>query len=78
MNKKQDSLEEQIMLADILLRVTSLEKLLISKGMLTASEIHNMNKEISSQITKFILEKANVQGNIEEIIKDIHGDKKNN
>lgn len=75
MNKKE-SAEEQIMLADILLRLTSLERLLISKGLLTAAEIHSMNKEISSQITRFLLEKANVKGNIEEIIKDLHSDKK--
>ena len=76
MNKKEESAEDQIMLADILLRLTSLERLLISKELLTASEIHNMNKEISSQITRFLLEKANVKGNIEEIIKDLHSDKK--
>lgn len=78
MDKKEGSLEDQIMLADILLRLTSLERLLISKGVLTAPEIHSMNKEISSQIAKFILKRANVSGDIEAIVKDIHSDKKNN
>jgi TPP-dependent pyruvate/acetoin dehydrogenase alpha subunit len=54
--------------ADVLLRITALEKLLIEKGVFTQAELSAITDEIAKKVAKVVLEKAKVSKNIEEFV----------
>lgn len=77
MNKKaEDSLQNYLMLAEILLRISSLEKLLLSKGLFTKEEYTKIVEEISSEAAKNILNKAMVSGDLDKIVDDLKKESK--
>lgn len=78
MKSKSAQIENEIMIADILLRITVLEKLLVSKGLLNQEEINAMMEDLSSKVLKSILETSNVPGNHEEILESIKVNKLKN
>lgn len=72
MNKKEaQELTNEMMLADALLRLRSLEKLLIAKGVFTQEEFSQEMDVLAKQIAKSLLEKAHVKGNIDELIESL-------
>ena len=76
MNKKQaEELTNDVLIADALLRLTTLENLLIKKGIFTKEEFDAATAEIASKIAKSILQKANVPGDLDELIKGLQGNK---
>ncbi len=76
MNKKQaEELTNDVLIADALLRLTTLENLLIKKGIFTKEEFDTATAEIASKIAKSILQKANVPGDLDELIKGLQGNK---
>ena len=77
-NPKNNDMSNDIMIADILLRITTLEKLLVSKGILSQEEINTMMDDLSSKILKSILEKSNIPGDHDEILKNMKDDKSKN
>ena len=77
MNKKQaEEMTSELMMADALLRITALEKILINKGIFTKEEFNDLIQEISAQIAKKILESANFNGDIDKIISELIGKSK--
>lgn len=78
MNKKEaEELTNEVLLTDALLKLKTLEILLVSKGVFTQEEFDKeMNVAVKS-IAKSILQKANVPGDLDEIIKASF-DKKDN
>ena len=75
MNKKaEDSLQNYLMLAEILLRISSLEKILLSKGLFTKEEYVKIVEEVSSEAAKNILNKAMVSGDLDKIVDDLKKD----
>ena len=79
MNKKEsDELTNSMLVADALLRLKSLENLLIAKGVFTKEEFEEEMNGMAKIIAKSILEKAKVQGDIEEMVKSLQGLPKKN
>lgn len=72
--KKPDNKQEitnDILMADVMLRVTAIEKLLIEKGIFTQEELSQSTEEIAKRVAKVVLEKAQASKNVEEFIADL-------
>lgn len=67
MSEKFTNLE----LTELFLRIKTIENLLESKGIVTQEELKEEMKNISGKVMRFLLEKANVPGNLDEIVKTI-------
>ena len=70
MNKDED-LSNNLMIADILIRLKAFEDILIDKNVFTKEEFSNKVKEITQVLTMDILQKANVSGDLNTIIEDL-------
>jgi len=72
-DKKLEKAEftNDILIADIMLRVTALEKLLMEKGILTQIEMAAATEEIAKKIAKVVLDKAQSSKNIDEFISSL-------
>lgn len=70
MTKKED-VSDSMLLADALLRVKAMENLLISKGLFTREELAKEMEDITITIAKKLLEKANVTGDLDQILQEI-------
>lgn len=72
MNKKQaEEFTNDVLIADVLLRLTTLEHLLVSKGVFTQAEYDLATQEMSTKIVKTILQRANVPGDLDVLIKNL-------
>lgn len=71
MKKINDSIENQIVITDALLRITAIEKILIDKGIVTSDELLEVSSELAQKIAKDILKKANVNGDIDAIVSEL-------
>jgi hypothetical protein len=76
-DKKLDkqNVTNDILMADVMLRVTAMEKLLIEKGVFTQEELTATTEEIAKRVAKVVLEKAQASKNIEEFIASLEGNK---
>ncbi len=63
----KDELNEYIMMAEILLRLTSLEKLLIDNKIISKDELLKVMEELSSHAAKSILEKAKIPQDLDKL-----------
>lgn len=78
MEKKQaESLTNDIVITDILIRLKTLEALLIKKGVFSQEEFDEQNSIIAKKIVKSILKQANVVGNLDEYIEKMMSTDKN-
>lgn len=78
MNKKEsEALTNDLLIADALLRIRALENLLIAKGIFTKEEYSAEMELVTKQIAKILLEKANVGGNLDELIDSLGQSKGN-
>jgi hypothetical protein len=72
MNKKEaESLSNELLVADALLRLKTVENLLIAKGVFTKEEFLTEMESVTRQIARTLLENANVQGNLDELIDSL-------
>ena len=72
MNKKEaEELTNDILIADALLRIRTLETILIAKGVFSAEEFQEEMNVITKIIAKSILQKAKVPGDLDELIKNL-------
>lgn len=79
MDKDQATeLTNNIAIADILVRLTALENTLINSGIMSKDKYLEEIKTLSSKVAKSILQKANIPGDLEELIKNINDQGKNN
>jgi hypothetical protein len=53
-------IEDEMHLIDLMVRVSSLEKLLIDNNFITKEQLVLQNNKIAEELTKMIIEKANV------------------
>jgi len=74
--KDKQELTNDIMMADVMLRITAIEKLLIEKGVFTQDELTASTEEIAKRVAKVVLEKAQASKNIEEFIADLEASAK--
>jgi TPP-dependent pyruvate/acetoin dehydrogenase alpha subunit len=65
-NKKTE-LTNDVLMADVMLRLTAIEKLLIEKGVFTQEELSVATEEIAKRVAKVVLEKAQASKKIEEL-----------
>ena len=76
MTKKQaEELTNDVLIADALLRIKTLETLLLEKGVFTKEEYDKVSSEIATKIAKTILQRANVHGDLDAMIKALQGNK---
>lgn len=71
MTDKKPELTNEILMADVMLRITAMEKLLIEKGVFTQEELNNITEEIAKRVYKVILEKAQVSKNLDKFVVDL-------
>jgi hypothetical protein len=72
MDKKEtDGLNNDILVANALLCLRSLENLLIAKGVFTNEEYRAEMKLVTKIITKSILQNAKVPGDLDQIVNDL-------
>jgi len=64
-------LNTDILIADIMLRLTALEKLLIEKGLLTQAELATTTDELAKRVAKVVLEKVQASKQVEEFVADL-------
>jgi hypothetical protein len=65
-------------LSDILVRITAIEKLLITKGIVTGEEIAIEIHNISRILAKSLIKGAKVQGDADQILDELIKDKSDN
>jgi hypothetical protein len=77
-DKKPNPLDftSDILIADIMLRITAIEKLLIDKGLFTQKELIDTTEEIAKRIAKVVLEKVSLSKNLDEFITSLETDAK--
>jgi len=74
--KDKQELTNDIMMADVMLRVTAIEKLLIEKGVFTQEELTVTTEEIAKRVAKVVLERAQASKNLEEFVADLEASAK--
>jgi hypothetical protein len=72
-DKKPDpkDLANDMMMADVMLRITAIERLLIEKGFFTTEEFAKTTEEIAKNVAKVVLEKASSAKNVDELIANL-------
>lgn len=71
MSQADNEISTEMMIADILLRLKSLENLLIAKNVISQEEYFKEMEGVANQISKALLEKAQAEGDIDELIKSM-------
>jgi len=73
MNKKESQeLTDDMLLTDALLQIKTIKDLLIAKHVFTEDEFLNTMDNIAKSIAKSILQKAQVQGDLDQLIDSLH------
>ena len=75
-NTKKPELSNDVLMADVMLRITAMEKLLIEKGVFTQEELSAATEEIAKRVAKVVLEKAQATKSIDEFVASLGGDTK--
>jgi hypothetical protein len=60
-----------ILLADAMLRLTALEKLLIQKGIITKSELNDLTAVLVENVTKVILDKVQSSKDLNDFVASL-------
>ena len=69
--KKTPVITNDILIADIMLRVTAMEKLFIDKGIFTIAELTSTTEEIARNVAKVVLEKAQSSKSVDEFVAEL-------
>lgn len=73
--KQPPAITNDMFVADAMLRITALEKLLISKGVFTVEELTTVTEEVAKNIAKVVLEKLQASKDLEAFLADLTGNK---
>jgi hypothetical protein len=73
MDKKEETISTDSLAADALVRIKTVENMLIAKGIFTREEYNAEMKEVVKTIAKNILIKANITGNLDEMVESMLG-----
>lgn len=77
MNKKEaNEISNDMLIADVLLRLKAMENILVAKGIFTTEEFTQEMESIARQIAKSLLQKAKVPGDLDELIKSLQTESK--
>lgn len=67
----ENDLKNIALMSDILIKITAVERLMISKGIITSEELAKEINDISRIIAKSMLSSAKVTGDLDKIIDDL-------
>lgn len=67
-------LNTDILLADALLRLTALEKVLIQKGLITKDELNEVTASLVEKVTKVILDKVQSSKDLNDFVASLGGE----
>lgn len=70
-NSKEVTITNDVLLIDALLTVRALQNLLIKKELISFFDLEKELKLVSKTLLKSILEKANVPGDLDELIETL-------
>ena len=70
-NDDENELKNIALMSDILIKITAVERLMISKGIITSEELAKEINDISRIIAKSMLSSAKVTGDLDKIIDDL-------
>jgi hypothetical protein len=65
----------EVLIADLLVRLSSIETLLVMKGVCTQEELKSLTSLFADSITQHILNKAGISENLKEFIASLRGEK---
>ncbi len=64
MNDKKPEITNDVLMADIMLRLTTIEKLLLDKGIFTQEEFFQTMEDIAKKVSKVIMDKVKESADI--------------
>lgn len=76
MTEKKPEITNDVLMADVMLRITAIEKLLIEKGVFTQEELGTTMEGIAQRVAKIVLEKAQQSKTVDEFVASLEGKKK--
>lgn len=76
MSDKKNEFANDVLMADIMLRLTAMEKLLIDKSIISKEELSSVTEDLAKRIAKVILEKAQSSKNVNDLISNLENDAK--
>lgn len=68
-----DDLTSDVLLADAMLRLTALEKVLIEKGIITKDELKTMTDILVEKITKVVMDRVKSSKNLDDFVASLGG-----
>ena len=71
MSDENQKVTQDILMADAMLRLSTLEKILIDKGIITQQEVIDAATTIAEKIAKIIREKADQSNNLNAFVADL-------
>lgn len=71
-----NKITNEVLLADAMIRITALERLLIKKGLLITEELQTEIDEISVQVSDAIMKSMKEVPTIDELISQLSGENK--
>lgn len=72
-NPETTPFTNEVLIADLLVRLSSIETLLVMKGVCTQQELKSLTDLFTDSITQRILNKAGVSENLKEFIASLRG-----
>lgn len=72
---KKEVPSNDLLVADALLRLKSLENVLIAKGVFTKEELISETESVTRNIAKQLLQSLNVPGDLDDLLKSITEEK---
>jgi len=78
MDKKEDVATNDSLVADALIRIKTVENMLISKGLFTREEYNLEMREVVRTIAENILKNSNISGNLKELVENMLTNKNSN
>jgi hypothetical protein len=64
------------LLADTMLRLTALERVLLEKGLITTDELSNITEALVEKVTKVIMDKVNSSKDLDDFVDSLGRDVK--
>lgn len=74
--KKLADISIDMMLADAMLRITALEKILVHKGIIDSQELQGMNTELAKKVAQVVMEKLATSKNLDDFVESLAEDTK--
>lgn len=73
---KPNDLTQDVLLADTMLRLTALEKVLVAKNLVTKDELKEMTDVLVERVTKVIMDKVESSKNLDDFVAALGRDVK--